>query len=258
MNSSTPIISVQNVRQAFESPGGTIDVIREAHFDIPDGSFTIIYGPSGSGKSTLLNMLVGLESPSSGSVLYQNRDLYEMTIDERALSRANTMGIVHQSNYWVNSLNVLENVMLPLSFLGMKRSWARKMAHDSLIRVDMDKYANRMPINLSGGEQQRVAMARATVNNPTMIVADEPTGNLDSSNGSRIIELLQYFNYSLQRTVVLVTHNLEYLPVGDQLLTIEDGRTKSIVGQSIEEVSKEILLNTVTQMKHWSSNGKKK
>lgn len=230
-------------------------MIREAHFDIPDGSFTIIYGPSGSGKSTLLNMLVGLEEPTTGSVMYQNRDLYKMNIDERALSRAYTMGIVHQSNYWVNSLNVIENVMLPLSFLGMKRAWARKMAHDSLQRVDMDQYANRMPINLSGGEQQRVAMARATVNNPTLIVADEPTGNLDSNNGSKIIELLRYFNDSLQRTIVLVTHNLEYLPVGDQLLTIEDGQTRSIVGQSIEEVSKKILLDTVTQMKRWSKNG---
>lgn len=251
MKTNQPLISVKNISRAFKSPSGGVYAIRNASFDIPDGSFTIIYGPSGSGKSTLLNCLVGLDKPTEGSVTYEGKDLYSMTPNERAYFRAHTMGMVYQTNHWVHSLNVIENVALPLTFLGMTRHDALKGAMDSLVRVNMQQHAHKYPFDLSGGEQQRIAVARATVNNPTYIVADEPTGNLDTKNGDEVIELLRYMNKKLLRTVILVTHNLSYLPVGDQLLSMEDGNARPVTGNSLHQVAERLLDDTVQHMEHW-------
>ncbi|MCA9330130.1 ABC transporter ATP-binding protein, partial [Candidatus Saccharibacteria bacterium] len=214
----------------------------------------IIYGPSGSGKSSLLNAITSMDEPNEGTIYYQDKDLYKMNINDRAHFRAHTMGIVYQTNNWVKSLSVVDNVALPLVFLGARRDNARKSAMDSLVRVGMQDKASKSPFDLSGGEQQRVAMARATVNNPTYIVADEPTGNLDSASGDHIIELLQYFNKQLGRTIVLVTHNMEYLPIGDQLLSIEDGVTQNIDSENINDVSNKIISQTVKRMTRWSKS----
>ncbi len=249
-NMETPLISVRNVTRSFMR-SGTVTAVKDASFDIPDGSFTIIYGPSGSGKSTLLNCLVGLDTPTRGTVEYEGRNLYSMPANERAYFRAHTMGMVHQANNWVKSLNVLENVALPLTFLGVSRADAMKGAMDSLTRINMQRYAREYPFNLSGGEQQRIAMARATVNNPSYIIADEPTGNLDIQAGDEIIELLRYFNKTLHRTIILVTHNLAYLPVGDQLLTIEDGIVKRVAGDDMRAVTQHLFAETTRRMDHW-------
>ncbi len=220
---SNSLISVSKVSKSFLSGDATIDVLKDVSFTIPEGSFTIIHGPSGSGKTTLLNTITGLQKPTTGSVLYEQKDIYNLTPSELAHFRAKTMGIVYQQNYWVQSLTVLENVALPLYFLGYEKTAALKEALESLKRVGMDHHAAHLPTILSGGEQQRVSMARALVSNPTYIVADEPTGNLDSKNGDAIMKLLKYFNEEMGRTIILITHNLEYLPMGNQIIEVYDG-----------------------------------
>ena len=251
VSSQSPLIVARDVSRSFTSVNGTVDAITSANFDIPDGSFTIVYGPSGSGKSTLLNCLVGLDAPTRGTVLYEGRNLYDMTANERAYFRAYTMGMVYQTSYWVKSLDVLENVALPLTFLGVSTENARKQAMTSLSRIDMACYAKKKVYALSGGEQQRVALARALVNNPSYIVADEPTGNLDSQAGDSVIELLRYFNQEFDRTVILVTHNMSYLPVGDQLLTINDGVVQSISGAGLQQATGKILDEAIQKMSTW-------
>lgn len=250
---STPqaLITASGVVRSFKSQSGEVSAIRGATFTIPDGSFTIVYGPSGSGKSTLLNCLVGLDKPNSGTITYEGRDLYSMTPNERAYFRAHTMGMVYQTNHWVGSMSVVENVALPLTFIGMTRQYAHKMAISSLERVNMQHHASKYPSDLSGGEQQRVALARALVNNPSFIIADEPTGNLDTKAGDEVIELLRYFNKTLRRTVILVTHNPSYLPVGDQLLTIKDGVVTMVTGGDLQQVKKSLFTDVAERMNYW-------
>lgn len=218
-----PLIEVDHADKDFELNNRVLQVLKDVTFDVPDGSFTIIHGPSGSGKTTLLNTITGMDAPTAGSVKFRGKNIYELSEAELARFRARTMGIVYQSNYWVHSLSVLENVALPLYFLGYDRANAEREALESLRRVGMEEHKNTLPTLLSGGEQQRVAMARALVSNPSYIVADEPTGNLDSKNGDDIIALLKYFHEKLGRTIILVTHNESYLKYGTQVLSLKDG-----------------------------------
>jgi len=227
------MIEISNVTQSFLAGDETIQVIRRADFSIKDNSFNIIYGPSGSGKSTLLNIISGLQRPTSGTVKVEGRDIYTYRPDELANFRANRIGIVYQTNYWVSSLNTLENVALPLNFLGYSRPTAEKLAKQTLERVGMGAYAKKSPLLLSGGEQQRIAMARALASTPLFIIADEPTGNLDAANGDKIIELLQSCQKDFHCTIVLVTHNIEYLPLGDAILHIEDGKVVQSSGDTV-------------------------
>lgn len=223
VTSQKVLIDALGISKDFKVGERTVTGIQQANFAIADGSFTIIYGPSGSGKTTLLNMLTGLDEPSQGSVLYEGSNIYDLTEAELAHFRARTMGIVYQTSYWVKSLNVLENIALPLYFLGYDKANAEREAMESLRRVGLERYAETSPVLLSGGEQQRVSIARALVSNPNYIVADEPTGNLDSASGDKIMELLEYFHKQLGRTIILVTHNESYLKYATQTLHIKDG-----------------------------------
>lgn len=217
------LISALGISKYFKVGERKVTGVDHANFTIADGSFTIVYGPSGSGKTTLLNTLTGLDKPTEGEILYEGSDIYGMTEAELAHFRARTMGIVYQTSYWVKSLTVLENVALPLYFLGYDRTNAGREAMDSLKRVGLDRYADTSPALLSGGEQQRISLARALVSNPSYIVADEPTGNLDSENGDKIMQLLEYFHKELRRTIILVTHNEKYLKYATQVLYMKDG-----------------------------------
>ncbi len=217
------LLSFQNVNKQFKTEEGPSRVLKDINFTVKRGSFTIVYGPSGSGKSTLLNVLVGLEPPTSGQVMVDGVDIYTLNSDERARFRANTIGMVYQANYWVASLSVLENIALPLYLTGRSRGEALSEAKLSLARVGLEQYANYKPTVLSGGQQQRVSMARATVVSPTLLIADEPTGNLDTKNGDMVMALLQKFRDDFDSTIVLVTHNLEYLPLSDHRISIKDG-----------------------------------
>lgn len=236
------IISAVDVSQTFVSGGETTSILKKVSFDMRDRSFNIIYGASGSGKSTLLNILTGLQAPTTGSVTVFGSDMYKLPSDKLAHFRANEIGIVYQQNYWVKSLNVIENVSMPLYFSGYSRSAAAKKSLEALALVGMEGYAKKHPSLLSGGEQQRIALARALVNNPKVVIADEPTGSLDSKNGDMVMALLSKFQKDLGRTIVLVTHNMEYLPYADHLLNIQDGVvTRTTDGEDIRKIASDLL-----------------
>ncbi len=256
MTQAKPLIHVKNVSKSFKTASGVVQVLNNVNFEILDGSFTIIYGPSGSGKSTLLNALIGLDAPTTGQVTYNGKDMYAMNQNERAFFRADTMGMVQQTNHWVRSLSVLENVALPLRFLGISPEAALEGAKNSLRRIGIEEHAYKYPGVLSGGEQQRAAMARALVNNPSYIVVDEPTGNLDSKNGDALINLLRYLNKDFNRTIVLVTHNLEYLSLGDKLLLIEDGAVIEMKSNDIHKVTRHLLIDMQKRIDDWASYAK--
>jgi putative ABC transport system ATP-binding protein len=246
---SKVLISVKNLNKQFNIKSGTVNVLHDVNFQVARGSFTIIFGPSGSGKSTLMNVLSGLEPPTGGHVMIADQDVYKLNSDQRSHFRASTMGIVHQENYWVKSLNVLENVAMPLYLSGSPKSSALTVARESLEKVGMTSYSNYFPTLLSGGQQQRVSMARAIVASPELILADEPTGNLDSKNGQMIIDLLLYFQQELHRTIVLVTHNLEYLPLSDtQLYSFDGNITEAHRGQKMPLLIKESLQAQLAQL----------
>jgi ABC-type lipoprotein export system ATPase subunit len=217
------IVDLSRVNQSFNIGNDKADVLKDVNFKLTDNTFNIIYGASGSGKSTLLNVLTGLQKPTTGHVVFNGKALYTLDSDALAYFRANEIGIVYQEDFWVKSLNVIENVSIPLYFSGHSRSSAMELATEALAKVGMVDYAKKNPSLLSGGEQKRIVMARALVNDPHFIIADEPTGSLDSANGDMIMSLLQRCRTILGRTIILVTHNMEYIPLADHLLSIQDG-----------------------------------
>lgn len=219
------MIQLTNISKNFVLPSENVQALKNVSIAIPEKSFAIIYGPSGSGKSTLLNTLVGLEPPTTGEVKLNGTDLYSMNSDQRANFRARLVGMVYQTNYWVTSLNVVENVAMPLYLAGYSRREADKLAMESLEKINMQDFAKKQPSILSGGQQQRVSVARALVSDPSIIVADEPTGNLDTKSGDLIMNMLYELRHRMGKTVVLVTHNLSYLPLSDLRIQIKDGTT---------------------------------
>lgn len=224
--SSDDLMVIDHVNKVFAARGKaeSAQALKDVTCTIQKGAMNIITGPSGSGKSTLLDTILGLQPPTSGKVLVSGEDIYSLSSDDRAFYRARMLGMVYQANYWVRSLNVLENVALPLYLSGYTRAQSKLLAEMSLESVGMTEFASYMPTYLSGGQQQRVSMARALVANPEVVVADEPTGNLDTRNGSLIMDLLVDCVKAQNKTVVLVTHNLEYLPLADKILYIKDGQ----------------------------------
>lgn len=235
------VIKAQNITQSFNIGDEVVTPLSDGNFELMESSFNIIYGPSGSGKSTLLNILTGLQRPTTGTVLFDGNEVYTLTPDELAFFRATRIGIVYQTNYWVKSLNALDNVCMPLFFLGYSRQQAAERAQFALEEVGMGNYAKKYPVLLSGGEQQRIALARALASSPLYIVADEPTGSLDSTNGDKVMQLLQGAQRDNGRTVILVTHNMEYLPLADHLLHIEDGHIQELKRESIKAATDELF-----------------
>jgi len=199
------VLSAENLTKQVNSPEGPLTIVRDINFSIESRATVAIVGPSGAGKSTLLALLAGLDVPTSGRVLLAGQDLSALDEDGRARLRAARVGFVFQAFHLVPSLTALENVMLPLELAG--RPEARRLAVDMLARVGLAPRQGHYPRQLSGGEQQRVALARASVGEPTVLFADEPTGNLDSATGARIIELCFELNAHVNTTLVLVTHD---------------------------------------------------
>lgn len=241
MADRTVVIKANAIKQDFTVGEETFQVLKQADFQLLNNSFNIIYGQSGSGKSTLLNILTGLQRPSAGNVQFEGEDVYQLSPNDLAYFRANRIGFVYQQNFWVKSLSVLENVSMPLFFLGHSRSEATKKALAALERINMQDYAKKYPVMLSGGEQQRVAVARAIVNDPLFIIADEPTGSLDSASGDMIMNMLYDMQAKEGRTIILVTHNMEYLPFADHLLHIADGIVEEIHEHSIKDATDDLV-----------------
>ncbi|MCA9324034.1 ATP-binding cassette domain-containing protein, partial [Candidatus Saccharibacteria bacterium] len=196
--------------------------------------------------------------PSTGILQYNTDNLYTQTKNELAYFRAHELGIVYQTNYWVKSLNVLDNVALPLYFLGFTRTEAHQKAQIALNRVRMGEYSKKYPILLSGGEQQRVAMARALVDDSPVIIADEPTGNLDSKNGDTIIDLLVELQQDFGKTIILVTHNMEYLPIAHHLLQIQDGHVTEIAKKDISTTVKSLVGDVEKRILKLTSSDRRK
>lgn len=196
--------------------------------EITAGEFVALLGASGSGKSSLLNLLAGLDSPSAGSVIVENHSLSKLSREELAKYRRHTVGMVFQSFNLIPSMTVLENVELPLRFAEVERTKRGAMAMSALDKVGLSGRLKHRPIELSGGEQQRAAMARALINQPRILLADEPTGNLDSRIGTEVMELIRRLNESLKMTVVLVTHERDLAEkYADRLIFLADGRVVS-------------------------------
>ena len=206
----------------------TIRAVDGVTLAVEPGEFIALLGASGSGKSSLLNLIAGLDSPTSGSIVVGERNLAALSRDELAQYRRYTVGMVFQSFNLVPSMTVLENVELPLRFAEVERSKRGAMAKEALERVGLAGRIQHRPIELSGGEQQRVALARALINQPSILLADEPTGNLDSRTGTEVMELIRRLNESLQMTVVLVTHERDLAEkYAERLVSMADGKVIS-------------------------------
>lgn len=235
MQDNNAIIEFRGVSKEFTSKGGVTRVLDNLNFVIEKNSFTIIYGPSGSGKTTILNMLLGLLPPTAGKVFSNGVDLYKLDNNQRALFRAQNYGVIGQNNNWVNSLNTLENIALPLFLKGETYSEGIKKAKESLEKIGLQGFSLYHPGVMSVGQQQRVSVARATVETPMFIVADEPTGSLDSKNGDLIMKIITKFKNEHNSTIILVTHNMDYLTLSDHRIFLKDGAIEQYSGGYFEK-----------------------
>ena len=216
------LIEVRQVGKDYQSGEATVQAIKEMSLYIDDGEFVSIMGQSGSGKSTLLSILGGLNHPTRGRMLLDTLDIYKLTSEQRADLRSEYIGVIFQSFQLIPYLTVLENVKLPMAITGKKGKEQEKMARDVLDRVGLANKADRLPDQLSGGEQERVAIARAIVNKPPILLADEPTGNLDSKTADEIMNLLKELN-SEGQTIIMVTHNPEACKHSSRTIMVKDG-----------------------------------
>jgi putative ABC transport system ATP-binding protein len=219
------MLEARQLTKEYQSGDHRLAVLRDVSFTIPDGAFVAVVGPSGSGKTTLLGLLAGLDVPSSGTVWLDGEDLSRLSEDKRAQLRGAKVGFVFQSFQLIPTLTALENVQVPLELRGDDGAPAR--AHELLTRVGLSDRAHHFPNQLSGGEQQRVAIARAFSNAPRLLFADEPTGNLDSETGERIVELLETLNRESGTTIVLVTHDLALAGRAQRVIRLADGAVVS-------------------------------
>jgi putative ABC transport system ATP-binding protein len=212
-----------DVRKSYAQGGNVITALAGVSLDIPRGQFAIIMGPSGSGKSTLLHLMGGLDRPTSGDVLVDERLISQMVDDEVTLFRRTKIGFIFQFFNLMPSLNAMENVTLPLFLDGQAKAYADARAEVLLAKVGLEKRRQHLPEEMSGGEIQRLAIARALAFNPPILLADEPTGNLDSKTGETILALLRRINQEEGCTVVMVTHSKEAARCGDRIIHLRDG-----------------------------------
>ena len=219
------MIQIRNLSMRLSSGSRELLILNDITFEVPAKQFLAIMGPSGSGKSTLLGLIAGLDSPTSGAVRIHNRDITHLPEDQAAAFRLQHIGYVFQSFHLIPTLTALENVAVSLEVAGNPEALTR--AAELLRLVGLQERTGHYPVQLSGGEQQRVALARAFANQPSVLLADEPTGNLDSATGRRIIELLIGLNRDYGSTMVLVTHDPELAARADRVVTLQDGRVVS-------------------------------
>ena len=218
------IIKVKAIGKSYRGDLNNLEVLKDIDFSVSAGEFLAIQGPSGAGKSTLLHILGGLDSPTSGEVYFQGADIYGLDENTRSALRNQKIGFVFQFFHLLPELNALENVLLP----GILKSWWERkkslnVARELLERLGLSQRLRHRPQALSGGEQQRVAIARALVNHPQLLLCDEPTGNLDSENGKKILQLLMEFNRNQKITIIMVTHDSEIASHAGRTIHMKDG-----------------------------------
>jgi putative ABC transport system ATP-binding protein len=216
------LIEIHGIGKDYQDGETNVQAIKQMDFNIDDGEFVAIMGQSGSGKSTLLSILGGLNHPSRGKVLLDTLDIYKLSSEQRADLRSEYIGVIFQSFQLIPYLTVLENVKLPMAITGKKNKKQDKMARNVLAKVGLTNKADRLPDQLSGGEQERVAIARAIVNKPPILLADEPTGSLDSNTADEILNLLKELNEEGQ-TIIMVTHNPDACKDTTRTIHVKDG-----------------------------------
>ena len=226
MSNLTPIIQVRGLVKTIDSGSHQVEILRGIDLVVPRGQFVSIMGPSGSGKSTLLGLLAGLDTPSAGEILLDGEEIHNLAEDDMAVLRGRKIGFVFQSYHLVPTLTAEENVLLPLDLAGDGYAGVDR-ARELLDRVGLGDRRDHYPVQLSGGEQQRVALARAFVAEPPLILADEPTGNLDTANGRHVLEMLVDLNRRENATLILVTHDQELSSRADRLIHLLDGKVDS-------------------------------
>jgi putative ABC transport system ATP-binding protein len=217
------LIEVRGLTKSIDTGTHRVDILKGIDLLIPRGQFAAIMGPSGSGKSTLLGLLAGLDSPTAGSIVLDGEDITGLTEDQMALVRGRKIGFVFQSYHLIPTLTAEENVLLPIELAGSSNGGGRTRARELLARVGLEGRFDHYPVQLSGGEQQRVALARAFALRPPILLADEPTGNLDSTTGRAVLELLLSLNREQGTTMVLVTHEQSLADSADRRIILRDG-----------------------------------
>ena len=233
------MLTVTKLKKSFRSVGNNVNAVNGVTFSVPTGAFASIVGKSGSGKTTLLSLLGGLDSPTDGTIEVDDRMVSKLSDHQLISYRREKIGFVFQHYNLVPNLTALENVMLPMEYAGLSASKRRKRAIELLNQVGLDgDKQKRKPGRLSGGEQQRVSIARALANRPSVILADEPTGNLDSHTGKVIVDLLKSLAKSEKTTIIVVTHDLALAKQADITFQLQDGKIvhtnqSSVVGKSV-------------------------
>lgn len=225
---SDPILRVSELKKTFSKNGVEINVIKGINIDIYEGDFITIMGPSGAGKSTFLHILGTLDNPSEGDIFFRDRNVKEFTEDEESKFRNEKVGFVFQFYHLLQDFNVIENIMMPLLIKRLNQADAIAKAENFLEIMGLKHRRDHKPGELSGGEQQRVAIARALVNEPEIILADEPTGNLDRKTGKEVLDYLLSINERLSSTLILVTHDPEIGSIGERKMKMVDGELFTI------------------------------
>ncbi|OME32880.1 ABC transporter ATP-binding protein [Paenibacillus odorifer] len=216
------ILKIEHLSKTYGKGETAVKALDDVSFSIKKGEFVAIIGPSGSGKSTILHLLGGVDRPTSGKVFVDNTDIYDLNEAQLAIFRRRQIGLIYQFYNLIPVLTVEENITLPL--LLDQHKVDKKQFADTVKALNLDNRLKHLPNQLSGGQQQRVSIGRALISNPAIMLADEPTGNLDSKNSSEIIELLKMFNKTYNQTLIVITHDERIALQADRVITIEDGR----------------------------------
>lgn len=216
------ILRVENLKKIYGKGETRVVAVNDVSFEVEEGEFIAIIGPSGSGKTTILHTIAGLEKPTSGKVYFYDKNIFEMSKKELTILRRKKIGIIYQFYNLIPTLNVEENILLPIE-LDKKKVDKEKLREITKF-LDIDDRRKHLPNEISGGQQQKVAIGRALIINPTIILADEPTGNLDSKSSNEIMKLLKKANKEYKQTIIMITHNLEIAKLADRIIKIEDGR----------------------------------
>src|SRR5215212_12132155 len=243
--STQPLIEMRDVVKAYATAAGEFNALKGINIQVGVGEFVGIVGKSGAGKSTLLNMITGVDHLTSGEVIINSNgspvSIHSMSEDEIALWRGQTLGVIYQSFQLLPMLTLVENITLPMDLCGrFKPKQARERALELLRLVEIEDHANKLPAHISGGQQQRVAIARALANNPPILVADEPTGSLDSVTAEHIFEVFEHLVSDLGKTILMVTHDQSLAPRFTRTLGIMDGELMALQGVSRELGKEEV------------------
>lgn len=216
------ILKVENLKRVYGTGASKVVALDNVSFTVEKGEFVSIVGASGSGKSTLLHLIGGVDRPTSGKVFINDEDIYKLNNDDLAIFRRRQIGLIYQFYNLIPILNVIENISLPLELDGRKPD--KKDLNEMIELLGLENRKSHLPSQLSGGEQQRASIGRALITRPSLILADEPTGNLDSKASEEIVSLLKKTNKKYNQTIIMITHNLEIAKMTDRIITIEDGR----------------------------------